>query len=1154
MNLPSNLFENYTPPSVFLCQPNKEIIGELQIYDFSGAFKFNTYSEIQFSVAKTYNDPIQGKSVENLYYPLIDSLRVIYILGIGHFIIQDVQENLNDYDSKTVSCFSLEYSTSTKFLDTFRVNTGEDDSLEYIYHMQKNGVDYSIDRPYVNAPTTFDPYERYFIKEYTDNDSYVYTEVKITDANAFAEYDEQLYIKAFPNIRFYNPSNPALSLLHIVFNYIPEWKIGTVDSDLWFQERTFSEDRISVYDFLCNTAAETFQYVIQWDSINGVANFYATEEDGITDNNEIQTRWDTDVFISRENLASQIDITYSTDEIRTKLKVTGGDGLAIRDVNLGESNIMNLSFYNDPMWLGNDLYIAYNKYISQVESNTEKYTNYMSAWVAAYNEYSDLMNAIPISQDVLRIGDKFQLLYCLHKPVYEDGASDNEKETAINAAKTSLEKKLDLYHVKEDTKCNKTDNVLLTLENADSDSATIRVYYNSEESVYKIRRTITNAATGVISSVEYSLRQWVTEVLTANYLGLNNYTVKSIGILGAYLCLVKDETKKENVQDYGIKLLQEKQSVYTKIFIVQTEGYYSKEGNQCVASDTQPTGEIAAGTKWLDTDSSPLKLYIYKNGAWIEYDPTENNENQSDYENYARYIENYEKLQVVQEVLLEKELRASYLLNGVAVKSRYFTKDKVNSENLMSVIAEYFPEEYQEGTITLVGYEQEFGIVRFTIGRDLKNEYAVYIGDNGIPYIAYSRSQGVNLSRMNSLKKQSAMENFFTEGELIRLSPFIREDEYTNDNIILTGYESEEEEISIKKTLLQEATKELKKICQPKLSFSIDMANIMAIPEFLPLREQFQLGNFVKVELRENYIKRARLLEVSINFDNLSDFSCTFGDLVTTKDEVDKTADLLQQAVTAGKTVAASSSSWQKAVEKSTALDKAIKDGLKDAALQVGSTSNQSISWDSRGILGRKLVEGTENTYEPEQFLLSNNKLVFTNDNWNTSTGVFGKFKITQDGQEVYRWGLLSDAVVGGYIEGSQIKGGSLEIGGEGGTFKVNPDGSVEILGADGNSTYATKSDFQQAVGWTIEITSDGPTIFTDKNQITTLSCKVYNQGEDKTGTISSSKFKWIRTSADTSSDSIWNSKHIGTKTITITHSDIENNATICCKVDIETT
>ena len=59
---------------------------------------------------------------------------------------------------------------------------------------------------------------------------------------------------------------------------------------------------------------------------------------------------------------------------------------------------------------------------------------------------------------------------------------------------------------------------------------------------------------------------------------------------------------------------------------------------------------------------------------------------------------------------------------------------------------------------------------------------------------------------------------------------------------------------------------------------------------------------------------------------------------------------------------------------------------------------------------------------------------------------------------------------------------------------------------------------------------------------------------EDKTNTILNSKFKWIRSSSNTSSDEVWNSNHTGTKKITITHADIENNATICCKVDIETT
>lgn len=1146
MYLPSNLFKDYTPMPVYLCQPDKTIIGELQTFDFDGTLKFNTYSEIQFSVARTYNDVITGKTFENPYYDLIDSIRIIYVRGIGHFIIQDIDENLSDIDVKTVSCFSMEYATATKFLNNFHINTGEYDSLEYIYHIKTHGNDYSVDVAYKDA-TEFDAYERYYVKEYTDTKAYVYKEVKIVDEAAFHEYDQPLFVKAFPNVRFYNPSIPELSFLHIVFNYIPEWKIGHVDPDLIFQERTFSEDRVAIYDFLTGAAAETFGYVIEWDSIAGVVNFYATEEDGVTEDNYIQTRWDTDVFISKKNLASQLNVKYSTDDIRTKLKVSGGDDLDIRDVNLGQNHIMNLSFYNDPAWLGLDLYEKYNKYLEQMGSYTEQYTKLISTWAAANNEYNELMHAVPIANNVLYVGDKFEQLYCIYRPVYADDATDLQVEDAIEAAVTSLQNKLDLYDVKEDTDANKSDNVLLTLEDKDSNSSTIRVYYNKIGGSYAVKRTITNASTGIISSQEYSLSSWVNEELTASMMGLSDWTIKSIGILGAYLCLVKDETKKENIEDYGIKLLQEKQSVYTKIFITQTEGYFSKEGSQCLASDNEPTGEISVGTKWLDTDSSPLVVYVYSDGQWVKDDSVESTSN---YENYARFIENYNKLQAVQEVLVQKELEASYLLNGAAIKTRYFTAEKVTSDNLITVVNEYFSGE----KITIVGYEKDYGLIKFTIGSDAANEYAVYVGTDGYPYIAYYRSQGVSLAKMNSINSVSSMENYFTEGELARLSPFLREDEYSNSNIILTGYESEEEEIKIKQTLLEEAIKELKKICQPKLSFDIDMANIMAIPEFAPLQKQFQLGNFVKVEIRPGYVKRARLLEVHLNFEDLSDFSCTFGDLVTTKDEVDKTADLLQQAVQAGKTVAASSSSWQKAVEKSTALDNAIKDGLKDAALSVGSISGQNITWDEKGILGRKQIDGTENLYEDEQFLLSNNKLLFTSDGWNTSKGVFGKFTIEKDGRFVDMWGILTDAMVGGYIQGSEIKGGTLEIGGDGGTFKVNNDGSVEILDASGTSAYATINDFEQVSGWRTEIVSSGSTVFTDRSQSAVLTCRVYCKGEDKTDTVDAYNFNWRRTSVDTVSDAAWNSAHKGYKSINITHEDVKGNASFHCEVNIETT
>ena len=82
------------------------------------------------------------------------------------------------------------------------------------------------------------------------------------------------------------------------------------------------------------------------------------------------------------------------------------------------------------------------------------------------------------------------------------------------------------------------------------------------------------------------------------------------------------------------------------------------------------------------------------------------------------------------------------------------------------------------------------------------------------------------------------------------------------------------------------------------------------------------------------------------------------------------------------------------------------------------NSNGQSIIWNEHGILGSKLIEGTTDQYEPEQFMLTNNRLIFTNSNWETSKGVFGTFTINGD----EKFGILTDCMVGGYIEGSEIK------------------------------------------------------------------------------------------------------------------------------------
>lgn len=292
-------------------------------------------------------------------------------------------------------------------------------------------------------------------------------------------------------------------------------------------------------------------------------------------------------------------------------------------------------------------------------------------------------------------------------------------------------------------------------------------------------------------------------------------------------------------------------------------------------------------------------------------------------------------------------------------------------------------------------------------------------------------------------------KNFLPES-LDRLSLFLREDEYSDDCFCVTEIDTDIDKIDTQKELLIAGQKELKKMSQPKLSFSTSMKNIYAMPEFAPILHQFALGNFIKIKMRSDFIKKARLLEVQLNFSDLSNFSCTFGDLLSAKDQGDIHADLLSQAVSAGKTVASGSSYWQKGYDVATAIESKIKQGLIDATTSIKSNSaGQDISWDNYGIHLRKVVDGVLDKHEG---WITNNKFLYSDDNFETTKSVFGNYTI--DGKTY--WGILAGCVSAGLIEGSKIIGGEICIGEQksetGETtynFRVAPDGTVTMNKGD---------------------------------------------------------------------------------------------------------
>ena len=725
LHIPRDYFDNPVSPQVFLCTPSGKIINELPAVSIKLTAKWNSYSELSFEVSRHYVDVLTGESKVHPMYDKIDNPRQVYVQNIGYFILQDIDDMANDGDAKSVTAFSAEYAVSGKYLNSFYVNTGEIGSVEVTYNETVYGLDYSSDKDsFYKIADEYDAYESYYHKAYTNNDSYTYEQVQVSDEEEYESWSringEELYMKRIPNVQFYNPNRKGLSLLHLVLeNNVPEWKIGNVDQSLWRMERKFSQDRISVYDFLMNDVADTFKCVFVWDTIAKTVNVYAEAEDGVEENGEVQTQWETDVFISRDNLASEIQVKYSADNIKTKLVVTGSDGLDIREVNLGRNEIMDLSYYHTEDWMEQDLFEAYDDYLETLDEASTgldkngykskiypmAYSDAIQGWVGAYNKWNDLMNMVPAEGNVVLVGDEFKKLYCIQGPTntaYYDGTINSgttniaatdiylddkfknpiptptdvvmyvvqgvmfvynttskyfeRNDNMFNTKKAALIDVLNLYHVDDDTEANKQDNILLKLKNASSDVATIRIYdkrkvatayeqnvdyyiitddgkyeditginngadFTTKKDIYGdklytndywIHSVVVKASSGISEEAdEYPILDWIKDKLTAEYMGLSGYTVSYIGTMGAYLVLAKNEKLQENLQDYGIKMLEEKHKTYTTIFQTQTEAMYSQDKYQCIVQDEQPEGDYADGTKWLDTNSSPIVLYKY---------------------------------------------------------------------------------------------------------------------------------------------------------------------------------------------------------------------------------------------------------------------------------------------------------------------------------------------------------------------------------------------------------------------------------------------------------------------------------------------------------------------------------------------------------------
>ena len=228
----------------------------------------------------------------------------------------------------------------------------------------------------------------------------------------------------------------------------------------------------------------------------------------------------------------------------------------------------------------------------------------------------------------------------------------------------------------------------------------------------------------------------------------------------------------------------------------------------------------------------------------------------------------------------------------------------------------------------------------------------------------------------------------------------------------------------------------------PSYSFSVDLANFLALVEFEPFKNNLALGSRLYFKKRDGSILKPYLIGVTIPFDDLSGFSVELSDKYSYKNNEFNYADLIEDSKTAGSTIDSGKWNYNQFVNSGaeTSLSKFMNSALDIAKNNIISSTGQAISWGESGLRLRKRKENTTSSYEPYEIWMNNGSIMFTTDNWNTANLAIGQMK-SEDGTLLS--GVIADSLIGKLLAGNSLIIESEKKNGNGvSVFRVDGSGA----------------------------------------------------------------------------------------------------------------
>ena len=291
-----------------------------------------------------------------------------------------------------------------------------------------------------------------------------------------------------------------------------------------------------------------------------------------------------------------------------------------------------------------------------------------------------------------------------------------------------------------------------------------------------------------------------------------------------------------------------------------------------------------------------------------------------------------------------------------------------------------------------------------------------------------------------------------------------RDDEYNNNNYISDGL-SNKELFQNAIAFIEEANKELYKSATLQHNITSTLKNILAVKEFSPLVDYFEVGNWIRIEV-DGIIYKLRLLKYSIDFDNFTEINVTFSDVEKYKDCATDVKSVLDQANSMNRTYNYVSKQSAKGDEALRQIEGWQKDSLAMTDIKlINDVDNQDILWDSHGMVFRKF-DSITGEYDPNLIRIINSTISISTDGGKTTRTAIGNFLYKDPLTEeiVKTCGVNGETIIGKVVLGEQLgiynNGGTLRfdknglmITNEKNTVIINPNDSSVFTLIDKNDT-----------------------------------------------------------------------------------------------------